>query len=131
MSSLKNLEMAYAVSTHPHITVKKSFFSTKVLYTPTGSRVRVSVYEYTPTEGAYLISLLDTPLDKLPDELRQKGKPTPGSNGHFHLEVCLSEDRRFCALQVFRYGDFRYSAIGEPRFYEGDDARTVAQILQP
>lgn len=129
MSSLKNMEMAYAVSTHPHITVKKSFFSSKFIYAPTGSPVRAIIHEYTPTEGDYLISLLSLPLDKLPDELRRKGKPTPGSNGHYHLEACLSDDRQFCALQVFRYGDFRYNAIGEPHFYEGDDAKAVAQVL--
>ena len=129
MSSIKNLEMAYAVSTHPHITVKKSFFQTKVIFTPTQSPVRVIIQEYTPTEGARLVSLLDMPTDKLAAELQHKGKPVPGSNGHFHLEACLSEDHRFCALQVFRYGDFRYNAIGEPHFYEGDDAKVIAQIL--
>ena len=129
MSSLKNLEMAHAVSAHPHITVKKSFFQTKVIFTPTQSPVHVIIQEYTPTEGARLISLLDMPIDKLSDEIRRGGKPASGSNGHFHLEACLSEDRKFCALQVFRYGDFRYNAIGEPRFYEGDDAKVIAQIL--
>ena len=100
MSSFKNLEMAYAVSVHPHITVKKSLFQTKVIYTPTES-----------------------------PELKQKGAPASGSNGHYHLEACLSDDRQFCALQMFRYADFSYNAIGEPRFYEGDEAKTVAQIL--
>jgi len=129
MSSYKNLGMAYAVSTHPHIIVKKSFFSTKLIYTPTGSVIRAFTQEYTPTEGSRLISLLDLPLDKLTAEVQQKGKPVSGSNGHYHLEVCLSEDHQFCALQVFRYGDFRYNAIDEPHFYEGDDAKLIAQIL--
>ena len=129
MSSFKSLEMAYAVSIHPHITVRKSFFQTKVIYTPTQSPVRVVIHEYTPTEGSRLLSLLDMPKDKLLAELQQKGAPASGSNGHYHLEACLSEDRQFCALQVFRYGDFRYNAIGEPHFYEGDDAKVIAQIL--
>ena len=129
MSSLKNMEMAYAVSTHPHITVKKSFFSSKVIYAPTGSPVRAIIHEYTPTEGDYLISLLSLPLDKLPDELRRKGKPVPGSNGHYHLEACLSDDRQFCTLQLFRFVDFKNSAVFEPRIYEGIDAERIAQIL--
>ena len=119
MSSFKNLEMAYAVSVHPHITVKKSLFQTKVIYTPTESPVRPIIQEYTPT----------MPTDKLLAELKQKGAPASGSNGHYHLEACLSDDRQFCALQMFRYADFSYNAIGEPRFYEGDEAKTVAQIL--
>lgn len=129
MSSFKNLEMAYAVSVHPHITVKKSLFQTKVIYTPTESPVRPIIQEYTPTEGSRLLSLLDMPKDKLLAELKQKGAPASGSNGHYHLEACLSDDHQFCALQMFRYADFSYIAIGEPRFYEGDEAKTIAQIL--
>lgn len=129
MSSFKNLKMAYAVSVHQHITVKKSLFQTKVIYTPTQSVVRAIIQEYTPTEGSRLLSLLDMPTDKLLAELKQKGAPASGSNGHYHLEACLSDDHQFCALQMFRYADFSYIAIGEPRFYEGDEAKTIAQIL--
>ena len=75
MSSFKNLEMAYAVSVHPHITVKKSLFQTKVIYTPTESPVRPITQEYTPTEGSRLLSLLDMPKDKLLAELRREPPP--------------------------------------------------------
>ena len=40
MSSIKNLDMAAAVSAYKNITIKKSLFSTKSIYTPTGSTVK-------------------------------------------------------------------------------------------
>lgn len=129
MSNLKNLQMANAISSYPNITVQKSFFSTKVTYTPTGSRVEIIVREYTPDEGKRLLGLLSMSPAELSEALQKHGKPVAGSNGHYHLEACLSEDRQFCAVQVLRFGDFAYSPVGEPRFYEGDEAKLVAQVF--
>lgn len=129
MPSLKNLKMAYAVSVHQHITIRESFFFTKVIYTPTQSPVHVIIKEYSPVEGNRLIGLLSLPADKVSTEIQLKGKPASSSNGHYRLEACLSEDRQFCALQVFRYSDFMYNAVCESLFYEGNDAMIIAQIL--
>ena len=51
MANFKNLEMAQAVANHNDINVKKSFFSTKVVYQPTQSPLRISTQEYTPDMG--------------------------------------------------------------------------------
>lgn len=129
MPSFKSLEMAAAVSTHKNITVKKSLFSTKTIYTPTGSPIKVLSLEYPPSEGERLGRLLDMPTDKMEAEIQQKGKPRTGANGNFRLEVCLSEDHQFCALQLFRFGNFSYSPLFEPRFYEGEKVECYAQLL--
>ena len=129
MSSIKNLEMAAALSTYQHIEIKKSLFSTKAIYTPTQSQAKTIILEYTPTEGERLARLLDMPLDKMAADIQQKGKPVAGANGNFRLELCLSDDRQFCALQLFRFADFQYKPIFEPRFYEGKDAEAVALLL--
>ena len=129
MPSIKNLEMAAAVSTYQHIEIKKSLFSTKVVYTPTASPVKVIVQEYAPADGERLERLLSLSPDKMAAEIAQKGKPTPAAIGHFRLEACLSADRQFCALQLFRFADFRNNAVIEPRFYEGKDAEAAAQLL--
>ena len=129
MPSIKNLEMAAAVSAYKNVTIKKSLFTTKVIYTPTQSPVKVSVQEYNPSEGERLERLLNMPLDKMTAELKQKGKPASAQIGHYRLEICLSEDRQFCALQLFRFVDFKNSAVIEPRFYEGNDVETITQIL--
>ncbi len=129
MSSIKNLEMAAALSAYQHIEIKKSLFWTKAVYTPTQSQAKAVILEYTPTEGERVAGLLDMPLDKMAADIQQKGKPVAGANGHFRLELCLSDDRQFCALQLFRFGDFQYKPVFEPRFYEGKDVATIALLL--
>jgi hypothetical protein len=129
MSSIKNLEMAAALSSYHHIEIKKSLFSTKAIYTPTQSQAKAIILEYTPTEGERVERLLDMPLDKMAADIQEKGKPVAGANGNFRLELCLSDDRWFCALQLFRFGDFQYKPVFEPRFYEGKDVETIALLL--
>ena len=129
MSSIKNLEMAAALSSYHHIEIKKSLFSTKAIYTPTQSQAKAIILEYTPSEGERVERLLDMPLDKMAAEIQQKGKPVAGANGNFRLELCLSDDRQFCAVQLLHFGDFQYRPVFEPRFYEGKDAETVALLL--
>ena len=129
MSSIKNLEMAAALSTYEHIEIKKSLFSTKAIYTPTQSQAKAIILEYTPSEGERVEHLLDMPLDKMAADIQQKGKPAAGANGNFRLELCLSDDHQFCALQLFRFSDFQYKPVFEPRFYEDKDAEAVALLL--
>jgi len=129
MSSIKNLEMAAALSAYQHVEIKKSLFSTKAVYTPTQSPAKAVILEYNPTEGERVARLLDMPLDKMAADIQEKGKPVAGANGNFRLELCLSDDRQFCALQLFRFGDFKYNAVFEPRFYEGKDVENIALLL--
>ena len=129
MSSIKNLEMAADLSAYSHIEIKKSLFSTKAIYTPTQSQAKAIILEYTPTEGERVERLLDMPLDKMAADIQQKGKPATGANGNFRLELCLSDDRQFCAVQLLRFGDFQYKPVFDPRFYEGKDAETIALLL--
>jgi len=129
MSSIKNLEMAAALSSYQHIEIKKSLFSTKAIYTPTLSQVKPVILEYTPSEGERVERLLGMTPDKMAADIQQKGKPVAGANGHFRLEVCLSDDYQFCALQLFRFSDFKYNPVFEPRFYEGPDVENVAQLI--
>ena len=129
MSSIKNLDMAAAVSAYKNITIKKSLFSTKAIYTPTGSTIKAMVLEYSPSEGEKVKRLLDMPLDKMTADIEQKGKPKTGVNGNFRLEICLSDDHQFCALQLFRFADLCYSSLYEPRFYEGTDVENITKLL--
>ena len=129
MSSIKSLDMAVAVSAYKNISIRKSLFSTKAIYTPTGSTVKAMALEYSPADGEKVQRLLDLPLDKMAADIEQKGKPATGTNGNFRLEVCLSDDRQFCALQLFRFADFSYRPLFEPRFYEGTDVEYIAKLF--
>ena len=129
MSSIKHLDMAAAVSVYKNITVKKSLFSTKNIYTPTGSTVKAVVLEYSPSEGKKVEGLLDMPPRKMAADIEQNGKPKTGANGNFRLDVCLSEDHQFCALQLFRFTDLCYHPLFEPRFYEGEEVEYITKLL--
>ena len=129
MSSIKNLEMAAALSAYQHIEIKKSLFSTKAIYTPTQSQAKAIILEYSPSEGERVARLLDMPLDKMAADIQQKGKPATGANGNFRLELCLSDDHQFCAVQLLRFGDFQYKPVFDPRFYEGKDVEPFTKLL--
>jgi len=129
MSSIKNLEMAAVVSAYKNITIKKSLFFTKAIYTPTGSSVKIKVLEYSPSEGEKLERLLDMPIEKMNVDIQQKGKPVASVNGNFRLEVCLSDDHMFCALQLFRFADLSYHPLFEPRFYEGENVEYITKLF--
>ncbi len=121
--------MAAAVSAYKNIAIKKSLFSTKAFYTPTGSPVKALVLEYSPSEGEKVERLLNMAPDKMAAEIEQKGKPRTSPNGNFQLEVCLSDDRRFCALQLSRFADLCYHPLFEPRFFEGEVVEDYAKLL--
>lgn len=121
--------MAAAVSAYHHIIIKKSWFSTKAFYTPTGSPVKAKVLEYSPSEGKRLEHLLEMSADDMSAEIQKNGKPTIGANGNYRMEVCLSADNQFCALQLFRFADFNYHPLFEPRFFEGKDVENIAKLF--
>ncbi len=121
--------MAAALSAYPYITIKKSLFSTKAVYSPTQSQIKVIILEYSSSEGERVERLLTMPLDKMAEDIVQKGKPSAGANGNFRLELCLSDDHQFCALQLFRFGDFLYNPVIEPRFYKGKDVEAIALLV--
>ncbi len=129
MPSIKSLEMAAAVSSYRNITIHKSFFSTKAVYAPTQSPVKVMVLEYSPSEGERVNSLLNMPLDQMVAEIIRNGKPATGANGNFRMEVCISNDEHFCALQLFRFKDFKYRPLFETRFYEGKDVESIVKLF--
>jgi hypothetical protein len=131
MSNIKNLEMAKAVFAKSYISIKKSFFGLcqKVIYTPTNSQVKAVIQEYSADEGVRLEQLLSLPTDKLEAELASKGKPVITSVGNCQLQACVSDDRQFCAVQLFRFYEFVYHPLGEPRFFEGKEAETISKLI--
>ena len=122
MPNIKNLEMADAVFSKNYIRIDNSFFglSQKIVYVPTGSPVKVVKLEYSREEGERLEKLLSLPVNKLEAELASKGKPTTTAVGNYQLQACVSDDRQFCAVQLFRFYDFMYHPLEEPLFFSRD-----------
>lgn len=130
MASLNNMEMAAALSNHQHISIKKGFLglSKTVVYTPTNATVDLSIQEFAPDAEKRLIQLLNASADNLEAEIK-KGKLINTPVGHLRLEIALSKDRHFVALQLFRFTDFSYSPMTDPKFYENQQADMIATVL--
>lgn len=131
MPNIKNLEMADAVFSKNYIRIDNSFFGLcqKVVYVPTGSRVKVVKQEYRREEGERLERLLAMPIANLETELASKDKPMPTAVGYYRLQACVSDDRRFCAVQLFSFYNLMYHPLGGPRFFEGRDAEVISKLI--
>ena len=131
MAKIKDLEMAHVISSNNHISISKSLFGmiANVVYTPTGSKVKISILDYTPDEGQRLARLLDMPVAKMVADVKASGKPQSTAIGHYRLEACVSQDARFCALQLFTFADFHYNPVLDAVVLEGDDAATVSALI--
>lgn len=123
--------MADAISSKSCIRIQNSFFGLcqKITYVPTGSRVKVITQEYSREEGEHLERLLAMPATNLETELASKGKPATTAVGHYRLQACVSDDRLFCAVQLFCFFDLMYHPLGDPRFFEGKEAKAVSKLI--
>lgn len=132
MPSIKNLEMAAAVSNHPHVAVKSAFFglSTKAEYKPTHSAIRAIQQDYSADNGDLLRSLITSRSDQLAAFVSKHPHIDHVGMGPVRLEACLSDDNQFAALQLFSYSDFEYRPVTEARFFEGADAEIINTLLK-
>ena len=121
--------MAEAVFALKNIEVKKSFFSTKVIYVPTQSAVKAFTAEYSAENGALLKSILNATDQELKDKLAATGKIEVANVGNIRLEACQSMDKQFIALQMFRFSELMYVADTKMKVFEGKDAEAVAVLF--
>ena len=131
MAKFNKMEMASTISALACIKVSNTFFGLcqKLTYIPTQSPVVPIQQEYVPTAGEQLQRMLKLPVDKWAAELKAKGKPQPTAIGKFRLEACVSDDRKFCALQLLSFGDTYYDPVTDVMVFEGEEAEQAAVIL--
>ena len=49
--------------------------------------------------------------------------------GNARLDICVSKDRQFIALQLFNYYDLMFHPITDPKIIEGQDAELIAKAV--
>ncbi len=126
MANIKNMRMAAAVCTNPHIELSSKFIGlrTVVKYTPTNSVCEVKYYEYSVADGNRLCDILKSP-DKAGDDFH----PVPIVNGHYRVEICMAEDYSFLAVNPMRYSMLGYQPIEEPMVFEGAEAEMLCGLF--
>lgn len=133
MASLKNMEMASVVTSHPHIFVKHGFLGlySKVYYRPTLAEVDCIRNYYTVSSGnaihQFLLKFQNDPSCAEHTHLKLDFDP----NGNYCMELCVARDGSFCAVQLFRYGELEYVPVTEVKIYEGREAELLSGVLRP
>lgn len=117
MAKITNMEMAEAIANNQHISIKKAFFGlqTKVVYEPTQSVVSTEQYDYTQENGDRMRRILakadaNSNIDTLLSQIEGIEK---AAMGPFRLDVCVSADRHFLAVQPFGFSDFQYKPLAD------------------
>ena len=132
MANINHLAMAAAIAANPNISVKKGFLglTTSVTYQPTNSPVSIVTTEFTQDNGSRMSQLIGMPVSRLKDELAAKGVPQDTAVGPVLMEALVSRDRRFAAIQLFRYAGSDREPLTELRIAEGDDATVLARLAK-
>ena len=131
MANFNNLEMAHALLSHDNLSVQSAMFGLKkhLVYVPTGSPVKVQRYNYNIDAVAPLQRIIETDTSGLAAAVKAFRSPQQ-EVGNVELEVCMSQDKQFVALQLMQYSDeCIYHPVSAPAIYEGAAAQLVAGIL--
>lgn len=123
--------MAEAVFSKGCVSVEKTFLGIKekLFYTPTKSKIDVLQHEYTPENGRRIERLLNADTASLENTVKTEGKVPATMVGHVRLDICMSRDRRFAVLQMFRFINNEYQPVTNVCFYEGHNAELITSIF--
>lgn len=97
--------------------------SKEVVYAPTGS---------TAYETSLFFNLKDLPLlsELVEDNKFSSAQSVRSeSNGNIRLDVLLTRDHQFAALQLFQFVPYTYSPVTSVACFKGEDAVSVCQFL--
>ena len=131
MANFNKLPIGQALLNNNNLTVKSIFFGLKkqLVYVPTGSPVKVIKKNYNSDAIAPLRRIIENDSKGLASAVKAfKSQTKP--LGNLELDICVSEDKNFVALQLLQFGEeYAYHPITEVAFYEGDQAHLVSTIL--
>lgn len=125
--------MAAKVAAHQDIIVKKSCFGLvkKAFYTPTDSSILALQNDYSAENGDRIKQIINAPEGQLEAAVKAFGGIDHAPMGPFRVEVCLSADHQFAAVQAFGYSDFEYKPLADVRFFTGNEADIIGRLLAP
>lgn len=130
MANIKNLQMWNTICKDLRIDISKSMFGlkTKVIYKKSGSPIKARTIEYSPIDGEKLKLILNTPAEQMTKVIGDY-RPKPIVNGNYMIEICMSVDKQFIALQLFQFNRMNYEPIMDILTLEGKEAETIGEIF--
>jgi len=132
MAQFFALEMAKEVANHPHINSTKGIFGKfrHVVYTPTSSTMESYSNYYNEAIARQIQTLINS---KAEVELQQSLTPLLNTkcedSADFRLDLCVSHDSKFIAMQLNHVADGVITHITPIRYFEGEEAQMVEDIF--
>lgn len=114
---------------HSNITIQKSLLGEKVIYTPTGSRVKAYQREYASSDGQLLQRIFNASDDQLEGLVEKARGVVKSAIGSTRVDMCISADRQFAAFQMFKFLNLSYQRDGNVRIFEGYTANLIADLF--
>lgn len=132
MAKINHLVMGAKVMALNEIEVKKGFLglSTKLIYKPTNSEVKIKENEYSAKDGKKLETILASKPEDMADAI-SKHPVSVKELGNARLEACVSSDRQFAAAMLLSFKDLSYTPVTDLRVYEGKAAEAFAKLFKP
>lgn len=130
MAKIDHLEMGEQVKARQDIEMKKGFLglSTKLIYKPTNSVIRIKENEYSTEDGRKLENILNTEPANVEEAIRKNPVSAAGT-GNMKLQACISEDNQFAAVQLLAFKGFNYTPLTDVRFFTGKAVEALAQLF--
>lgn len=129
MANLRKLEMGQEVLNHSNITTQKSLLGEKVIYTPTGSKVKAYQREYSSSDGQLAQRILNAPEGNIEPLVAKARGVIKAAIGSTRIDMCISTDRQFAAFQMFKFLNLSYQRDSVVKFFEGDSAKLLADLF--
>lgn len=131
MSKFFALEMASEVAKHPKLTISHGLLGLfkKATYKPTGSVVESYSNCYKLDDALQIRDLINADDKEFEQKLTTIGKIDCDPKANFHLDLCISHDCRFVAMQLNHVADDEVMHITPIRYIEGKMAEKFEDSL--
>ena len=131
MSKFFNLNMANEVAQNPHVVIRHHLFGmlTSVLYGPTQSPIESYSNYYGKEQGEFFLQLINSSEGHLTDAIGSAHDIEAQPQGGYRLDLCLSSDHRFIALQLNEVQGETPHPLTPIRYFEGDQAEMVESLF--
>jgi len=132
MAKFFALEMANEVSQHPHISVNKYLFGWlyNVVYSPTDSEVESYSNYYEQDIASKFRNLINSKEEEFDQYLQPLINTQCLEIGAFRVDLCISHDAKFIAIQLNHIADGVMTHITPIRYFEGEQAQMVQEIFE-
>lgn len=104
--------------------VFRLFWKTKqTIYLPTGSEVKERSVFFDLKDMEQLTQMVNTGDFSVGSNIRR------AVSGNVRMDLILSADRQFAAVQLFRFVPYTYQPVTSVRYFTGGDAAAVAAFV--